>query len=65
MSELKQARRISLRLTPWQARQLWRLRTEGLLEGQPPRTVTEIFVKGLCQMAAALSNETESKTDEP
>lgn len=42
-----QPRRISFRLTPYQARQLWRLRTQWVPEGQPPRTATEIIILGI------------------
>lgn len=45
MSE--QNRRVTLRLTPYQARQVWRLRTQGIPDGQPPRTVTEVVIAGM------------------
>lgn len=41
------AKRISIRLTPFQARKLEELRVEGLDPGAEPRTTTEVLVDAL------------------
>lgn len=43
--------RVSIRLSPYEARVLWRLRTTGLPDGARPRTVTQVLVHAL--LAAA------------
>lgn len=45
--EEKLTRRVTIRLTPYQAKLLWRLRTEGIPEGGTPRTVTEVLIRPL------------------
>ena len=47
MDEDRQTRRVTIRLTPFQARRLWKLRTADLPEGARPRTVTEVLVRAL------------------
>jgi hypothetical protein len=42
-----QNRRVTLRLTPYQARQVWRLRNEGVPDGRLLRTVTEVLILGM------------------
>ena len=49
MDELKQTRRVTIRLTPWQARRLWQLRTVGLAEGEAPRTATEVLLRAITE----------------
>jgi hypothetical protein len=67
MEEIRQSRRVTIRLTPWQARRLWQLRTEGLPEGKAPRTVTEILLRAITQphASAATEDETETRTESP
>jgi hypothetical protein len=54
MEEVKKKRvrkdngtRITVRLTPHETQTLLRLRTEGLTEGETPRTATEILTRVL------------------
>jgi hypothetical protein len=47
MNDMKQTRRVTIRLTPWQARKLWELRTKDLPAGSEPRGVTEVIIASL------------------
>jgi hypothetical protein len=49
-----QPRRVTIRLTPYEARLLWRLRTAGLPDGVRPRTATDVLVHALVRAAATL-----------
>jgi hypothetical protein len=51
MREPRQPLRITIRLTPYQARRLWDLRTAGLPEGARPRTATEVLLNALLEAA--------------
>jgi hypothetical protein len=51
----EQPRRVTIRLTPYEARLLWRLRIAGLPEGARPRTATTVLVHALLHEAAALT----------
>jgi hypothetical protein len=57
MEELKQTRRVTIRLTPWQARRLWQLRTVGLAEGEPPRTATEVLLRAITESKLPTDDE--------
>lgn len=46
--------KITIRLSPYEARALWRLRTAGLPVGARPRTVTQVLVHALLEAAARL-----------
>jgi hypothetical protein len=50
--EETQPEKITIRLSRYEARALWRLRTEGLPEGARPRTITEVIVHALLDAAA-------------
>ena len=43
--------KVTIRLSPYEARLLWKLRTEGLPDGARPRTSTEVLIHAL--LAAA------------
>ena len=47
----QQPHRVTIRLTPYQARALWKLRTTALVEGQTPRTVTHVLVEAMLKEA--------------
>jgi hypothetical protein len=57
MEEETQTRRVTIRLTPFQAKRLWKLRTADLPEGVRPRTVTEVLVRALLDAARALERD--------
>jgi hypothetical protein len=38
---------VTIRLTPFQAKKLWELRTQGLPEGARPRPATQILIEAL------------------
>jgi hypothetical protein len=44
-------RRVTIRLTPFQARALSRLRTAGLPEGESPRSTTSVLIDALLKEA--------------
>jgi hypothetical protein len=44
--------KVSVRLSRYEARALWKLRTHGLPEGARPRTSTEVIVHALLAAAA-------------
>ena len=44
--------KVTIRLSPYQARALWKLRTLGLPEGARPRTSTEVLVHALLSAAS-------------
>ena len=58
MEELRQTRRVTIRLTPWQARRLWQLRTAGLPEGEAPRTATEVLLRAITESTLPTDDET-------
>jgi hypothetical protein len=60
MEELRQTRRVTIRLTPWQARRLWQLRTVGLPEGEAPRTATEVLLRAITE--STLPEDEEKST---
>ncbi|HUQ05958.1 MAG TPA: hypothetical protein VM261_25825 [Kofleriaceae bacterium] len=39
--------KVTIRLSPYEARALWKLRMKGLPEGARPRTSTEVLVHAL------------------
>ena len=57
MDEDKQTRRVTIRLTPYQARRLWKLRSADLPEGARPRTVTEVLVRALLDASRAVDRD--------
>jgi hypothetical protein len=62
MFEEKLPRRVTIRLTPYQSRRLWKLRTAGLPEGARPRSVTETLVHALLDAARAVEQDEPSVT---
>jgi hypothetical protein len=60
MEEDRQTRRVTIRLTPYQARRLWKLRTADLPEGARPRTVTEVLVRALLDASRTLDRDEPS-----
>jgi hypothetical protein len=44
--------KVTVRLSPYEARELRRLRTEGLPHGARPRTATQVIVEALLHAAA-------------
>ncbi len=59
----QQTRRVTIRLTPYQARRLWQLRSSDLPEGARPRTVTEVLIRAL--VGATRSPEQRGPRGEP
>jgi hypothetical protein len=57
MDEDRQTRRVTIRLTPYQARRLWKLRTADLPDGARPRTVTEVLVRALLDASRAVDRD--------
>ncbi len=57
MEDLRQTRRVTIRLTPWQARRLWQLRTAGLPEGEAPRTATEVLLRAITESTLPTDDE--------
>ena len=57
MEEDRQTRRVTIRLTPYQARRLWKLRTSDLPERVRPRTVTEVLVRALLDASRAIDRD--------
>ncbi len=57
MDEDRQTRRVTIRLTPYQARRLWKLRTADLPEGARARTVTEVLVRALLDASRAIDRD--------
>lgn len=51
MDERRQSSKITIRLSPYEARALWRLRTKGLPAGARPRTITQVLVHALLDAA--------------
>lgn len=49
--------KITIRLSPYEARALWKLRTHGLPEGARPRTSTEVLVHALLSAASERSHK--------
>ena len=49
--------KVTVRLSPYAARALWKLRTQGLPEGARPRTSTEVIVHALLAAAAERSHK--------
>jgi hypothetical protein len=54
MAQENEPRRVTIRLTPYQARKLWKLRTHGLPGGARPRTVTEVLVGALLKASSTV-----------
>ena len=54
MAQENKPQRVTIRLTPYQARKLWNLRTHGLPGGARPRTVTEILVGALLKASSTV-----------
>ncbi len=48
-----QSMRITIRLTPFQARQLWLLRNADLPAGAAPRTATAVLIRALLDASKA------------
>jgi hypothetical protein len=59
MDDRQQPRRVTIRLTPYQARALWKLRNHNLVEGQLPRSVTAVLVESLLRQAREISDPVE------
>ena len=51
MEDRRQSSKITIRLSPYEARALWRLRTKGLPAGARPRTITQVLVHALLDAA--------------
>lgn len=51
MEDRRQPSKITIRLSPYEARALWRLRTKGLPAGARPRTITQAVVYALLDAA--------------
>lgn len=49
--ERRHPTKITVRLSPFEARALWRLRTAGLPPGARPRSITEAVVHALLRAA--------------
>jgi hypothetical protein len=61
MSERQQQpTRVTIRLTPYQARALWKLRTHALVEGQTPRTVTHVLIEAMLKEARHIDDGDET-----
>jgi hypothetical protein len=58
----QQPHRVTIRLTPYQARALWKLRTHALVEGQTPRTVTHVLVEAMLKEARHIEDTDELDT---
>ena len=65
MEEDRQTRRVTIRLTPYQARRLWKLRIADLPEGARPRTVTEVLVRALLDASRATDRDDVVHHPEP
>ena len=62
-SEVQIQRKVTIRLTPYQARKLWELRTRGLPEGARPRSATQILVEALLFQAATAGEDGRLSAD--
>ena len=62
MDDRQQPRRVTIRLTPYQARALWKLRNHHLVEGQLPRSVTAVLVEALLRQAREVADVAEPVT---
>lgn len=62
MDERRQPSKITIRLSPYEARALWRLRTKGLPAGARPRTITQVLVHALLD-AATRADESSPPRD--
>ena len=62
MDDRQQPRRVTIRLTPYQARALWKLRNHNLVEGQLPRSVTAVLVEALLRQAREVADVAEPVT---
>jgi hypothetical protein len=60
-AESSPQRKVTIRLTPFQARKLWELRTQGLPEGARPRSATQILIEAL--LTHAENTQQESRKD--
>jgi hypothetical protein len=61
MEDRRQSSKITIRLSPYELRALWRLRTKGLPTGARPRTITQVLVHALLDAAAC--EEERAPTD--
>jgi hypothetical protein len=61
----QQPHRVTIRLTPYQARALWKLRTNALVEGQTPRTVTHVLVEAMLKEARHISDSDDVEAPAP
>lgn len=60
-----QPHRVTIRLTPYQARALWKLRTSALVEGQTPRTVTHVLVEAMLKEARHIEDTDDVELPSP
>jgi hypothetical protein len=51
MEERKQSSKVTIRLSPYELRALWKLRTKGLPTGALPRPITQVIVHALLDAA--------------
>jgi hypothetical protein len=65
MDERTQTSKITIRLSPYEARALWRLRMKGLPAGARPRTITQVIVHALLDAATRDDDRTSPRRDEP
>jgi hypothetical protein len=61
----QQPHRVTIRLTPYQARALWKLRTHALVEGQEPRTVTHVLVEAMLKEARHIEDTDDQPISRP
>ncbi len=54
-------RKVTVRLTPFQARKLWELRTAGLPEGARPRSATQVIVDALLKQAECAGDRADAR----
>lgn len=51
MEERRHSSKITIRLSPYEMRALWKLRTRGLPAGARPRPITQVVVHALLDAA--------------
>lgn len=64
MEEPKQLSKITIRLSPFEVRALWKLRTKGLPDGARPRTITQVIVHALLDAANREDNSPTQRARE-
>jgi len=64
MEDTRHSLKITVRLSPYEARELWRLRTDGLPDGARPRTITQVVVTALLEAAARSKEDLEVEEHE-